>query len=104
MGTILYLLFWAALFFVMMRFGCGAHVMGHHHHPSGDAHDGDGRWSGPAEAHDPVCGKTVSTAVAKSSIWSGRAYYFCSQACRDKFEAAPQSYQGAVPIADQGVA
>jgi hypothetical protein len=25
-------LFWAGMFFVMMRFGCGAHIMGHGHH------------------------------------------------------------------------
>jgi hypothetical protein len=29
---VLFFLFWAGLFFVMMRFGCGAHIMGHGHH------------------------------------------------------------------------
>ena len=29
---ILYYVFWAGLFIVMMRFGCGAHIMGHSHH------------------------------------------------------------------------
>jgi len=29
---VLFFLFWAGLFFVMMRFGCGAHIMGHGRH------------------------------------------------------------------------
>lgn len=31
MQTLMYFLFWGAFFFLMMRFGCGAHVMGHGH-------------------------------------------------------------------------
>ena len=31
MPTVIYFLLWGALFFVMMRFGCGAHIMGHGH-------------------------------------------------------------------------
>ncbi len=38
MPTYLYFLLWAAFFFVMMRFGCGAHIMGHGH---GHRRDGD---------------------------------------------------------------
>ena len=29
MSTLVYFLVWGALFFFMMRFGCGAHIMGH---------------------------------------------------------------------------
>lgn len=29
---VLYYGFWAGLFFLMMRFGCGHHIMGHSHH------------------------------------------------------------------------
>lgn len=32
MGMLLYLLLFAGLFILMMRFGCGAHVMGHGQH------------------------------------------------------------------------
>ena len=35
MSTLVYFLIWGAFFFFMMRFGCGAHIMGHgksHHH------------------------------------------------------------------------
>ena len=38
MPTYLYFLLWGAFFFMMMRFGCGAHVMGHGH---GHRHDGN---------------------------------------------------------------
>jgi hypothetical protein len=31
-GNILYFLLLAGLVFVIMRYGCGAHVMGHGHH------------------------------------------------------------------------
>lgn len=40
MQTLVYFLIWGAFFFVMMRFGCGAHVMGHrnrHRHDGGTA-------------------------------------------------------------------
>ena len=40
MGTVLYLLVFAGLFMLMMRFGCGAHVMGHNQH-SGHKDDAD---------------------------------------------------------------
>jgi YHS domain-containing protein len=80
METLLYFLIWAALIAVMLRYGCGAHIMGHGHRTQ------------KAEAVDPVCGMTVPTATAKSSMYDGRAYYFCSQDCREKFEASPKSY------------
>jgi YHS domain-containing protein len=89
-GNVLYFLMWAAIFFFMMRYGCGAHVMGHaHHEPSGD-----GSGTAPEKAIDPVCGMTVDAedAKAKSAVYRGRPYYFCSNSCRDKFEAAPTSY------------
>ena len=38
MPTYLYFLLWGAFFFMMMRFGCGAHIMGHGH---GHRHDGN---------------------------------------------------------------
>ena len=38
MPTYLYFLLWGAFFFLMMRFGCGAHIMGHGH---GHRHGGN---------------------------------------------------------------
>ena len=97
LGSILYFLLLAGLFFFMMRFSCGAHVMGHsHHHVGKDADDRSGhgslRWVAPDQAVDPVCGMTVQTAGAKSAVHDRQVYYFCSQDCRQKFEAAPAAY------------
>ncbi len=102
MNALLYFLLWAGLIFLMMRFGCGAHVMGHGH---GNAKRGHGDreaeaaakgllWIPPAKDIDPVCGKTVSTDEAKPSVHSGSVYYFCSRECREIFEAAPDQYVG----------
>ena len=38
MPTYLYFLLWGTFFFMMMRFGCGAHIMGHGH---GHSHGGN---------------------------------------------------------------
>ena len=35
MQTLVYFLVWGAFIFFMMRFGCGAHVMGGHRHAGG---------------------------------------------------------------------
>jgi YHS domain-containing protein len=102
METALYFVFWGLLIFFMMRFGCGSHVMGHghgggHSHGGGEsARDADAKWVPPEKDVDPVCGMTVATAGAKSSLHEGRVYYFCSQTCREKFEAAPASYAKAM--------
>ena len=100
METLIYLAVWAVLIFLMMRFGCGAHVMGHGH-TKGHEQNGSGkvtgsqfRWVPPSKDTDLVCGKTVATAKAKSSIHDGNVYYFCSRECREVFEVAPNLYVG----------
>jgi YHS domain-containing protein len=105
MEALLYFAFWAGLIYLMMRFGCGAHVMGHGHGHRG-AVDKDAprnpeglRWTPPETDIDPVCGKSVRSDRAKSSVYDGLVYYFCSRECRERFEAAPQLYVG--PKADQ---
>lgn len=99
----MYFLLWAGAFALMMRFGCGAHVMGHRHRqqestdkPDPDA-AGNVTANAPEQDRDPVCGMTVSTADAKSAMNAGRAYYFCSQSCREKFEADPAKYVTPAP-------
>ncbi len=96
--TLLNLALFAGALLLMMRFGCGAHVMSHAHQHGdsgpGGARDGSGggRGRAPAQDVDPVCGMTVDPASAKSAAYQGQVYYFCSQTCREKFEAAPGSY------------
>ena len=96
MDALLYFLFWGGLIFLMMRFGCGAHAMGHghgsHNEKPAQPTSGPVRWIAPKADRDPVCGKTVQTDHAKSSIHDGMVYYFCSRECREIFEAAPHLY------------
>jgi YHS domain-containing protein len=93
----------ALAFFVMMRGGCGAHVMGHGHgHHHGEERDPYGRNAQvqpPAGmVTDPVCGMPVDPATAKTSFYRGRPYFFCSPEHRDAFEADPERYvRGSVP-------
>jgi YHS domain-containing protein len=105
MEGILPLLLWGGLFFLLMRFGCGAHMFGHGHgKKSGDQHSGHAEkpvtkseeltWTAPEKDTDPVCGKEVHTEGAKSSVHNGWVYYFCSRECRDVFEVAPETYMG----------
>jgi YHS domain-containing protein len=100
--SFLYFIFWAAIIFLMMRFGCGAHVMGHRHGHGGVGNQNDSRagsrdtgelrWTPPTRDIDPVCGKSVATDGAKPSVFGGDVYYFCSRDCREVFEAAPDIY------------
>ncbi len=96
-STLFYFISWAAFIFVMLRICCGAHVMGHSH-PRNHADKKKGtesqnlRWIAPEHDTDPVCGKSVQTRNAKSSVFEGDVYYFCSRECREIFEVAPEQY------------
>lgn len=104
MNALFYFLIWAAIIFLLMRFSCGAHVMGQHGGGEIEQSDGDRkargssdnlRWIPPTKDLDPICGKTVSSAGAKPSVYDGSVYYFCSRECREIFEAAPEQYVSA---------
>ena len=41
---------------------------------------------------DPVCGMEVDAATAYSEAVGGETYYFCSEKCKDRFEADPERY------------
>ncbi|MDA8141728.1 MAG: YHS domain-containing protein [Desulfobacteraceae bacterium] len=42
---------------------------------------------------DPVCGLVVEPATAPAKTnYNQIEYYFCTQGCHDKFQAAPQNY------------
>ena len=41
---------------------------------------------------DPVCGMSVSKNPEKVTNYQGSTYYFCSQSCVTKFNAAPEDY------------
>jgi YHS domain-containing protein len=95
------LLLFAALFYFMMRFGCGAHMV--HGHGGGGRvdHAGHGGHSEPdgreqrTSARDPVCGMDVASEQGDTKMYGGRDYRLCSRACLDKFEEHPDQYASA---------
>ena len=100
MEALVFFALWAGIIFLMMRFGCGAHVLGHGRGKTraqdapASTPSAELRWVPPKTDVDPVCGKTVQTGTAKPSVHDGYVYYFCSRECREVFEAAPDVYVG----------
>ena len=97
--TILFLAIGAGALFVMMRFGCGAHAMGHnqggHPHSGTTELDHNVVRNESGKAVDPICGMTVDIGSAETAVQNGTTYYFCSASCRDKFQASPDAHAGA---------
>jgi YHS domain-containing protein len=89
MERILSFVVYAGLFYLMMSFGCGAH-MGHGKH-SGHEH-GSPKPSNSDTLRDPVCGMPVGPGEGYSKFYEGRELRFCSRACLDKFEAQEHRY------------
>lgn len=70
-------LFFAGFFYLMMRFGCGAHMM-HGQHGKAEAD--------PSKHIDPVCGKDVPPNEGYGKMLTGKLYRFCSRQCLDAFD------------------
>jgi YHS domain-containing protein len=96
MESIVWFLITGALFFFMMKFGCGAHMGGHGGHGAG--HEGHGNTSeepptATQKVKDPVCGMEVDINQAYSMVRKGnRQIFFCSEQCSDKFNKEPEKY------------
>jgi len=84
-GWLSFLIF-AGVFYLMMRFGCGAHMIhgshGHHQHGDDTEH----------KDIDPVCGMRVEAEQGYGKMHEGQLYRFCSRDCLDKFESEPEKY------------
>jgi len=80
------LLLFAVLFYVMMRYGCGAHMI-HGHHSGHGGHEADG-----AKFIDPVCGKEVDPEQGYGVMHKGDLYRFCSRQCLDQFDTQPSLF------------
>ena len=92
-GVISFLIF-AGLFFVMMRFGCGAHSS-HGGHGGDAGHEGVHGGSPPGALGagvDPVCAMRVDAGMGYAKMHRGAPYRFCSRDCLEKFEADPDKY------------
>lgn len=88
------LLLFAAMFYMMMRFGCGAHVSRGHGGHERNENESHSRRSPAVEgdAIDPVCGMKVAPDTGYTKMMGTHAYRFCSRACLDKFDTSPQQY------------
>src|SRR5262249_1303535 len=65
----------------------------HEHSYAGTDKAGVRNASSVTATRDPVCGMEVDPhTTVDSATHDGRAYYFCSSGCRDKFVAAPSTY------------
>lgn len=54
---------------------------------------------GAGYAIDPVCGMQVEVENAGAhSSHAGQTYHFCSDRCRERFEAAPERYDEPEPV------
>jgi len=84
MDGLLSLLIFAGLFYFMMRFGCGAHMI-HGHHGNNESKDS-------TKHIDPVCGMEVDIEKGYGKMHEGNLYRFCSRNCLDKFEVEPEKY------------
>ena len=84
------LLLFAAFFYFMMRFGCGAHMV--HGHGGHEGYGGPGSATGVSTEKDPVCGMVVQPGEGYTKAHEGRQYRFCSKEHLDQFEAEPQRY------------
>src|SRR5437588_2842151 len=52
--------------------------------------------SGPPKAKDPVCGMSVDPAKAAGKVeHEGKAYYFCSKRCAERFALEPEKFLAA---------
>lgn len=96
MESILWFLITGALFFIMMKFGCGTHMGGHGGHAAGREGSEGAAGGVPAasqKAKDPVCGMEINREQAFSMIRKGdRQIYFCSERCAAKFNEEPEKY------------
>jgi YHS domain-containing protein len=86
------LLLFAGLFYFMMRFGCGAHMVHGRGGHGGHGDRGDERAAAGSRSTDPVCGMEVAPDLGYTKMHEGRQYRLCSRACLDTFEANPQQY------------
>jgi len=79
MDGLLSLLIYAALFYFLMRFGCGSHMV-HGHHSEAD------KKSKNEVFMDPVCGKIVADNEGYGELVDGKLFRFCSKPCLEEFD------------------
>lgn len=77
MEGLLSLLFYAVLFYFLMRFGCGSHMV--------HGHEAEKK-SKNEVFMDPVCGKIVADNEGYGELVDGKLFRFCSKPCLEEFD------------------
>jgi YHS domain-containing protein len=95
--SIISLLLFVGFFYLMMKYGCGAHAHGGHrgHHRREPAeHTRAGNTADSKKLiQDPVCGMDIEADQAFQSVDYGtKTYYFCSEDCVRKFKERPENF------------
>ena len=77
----------------------------HHSHGASCCSAKDAVPAAEAVIRDPVCGMMVDPAAGKPTAeHHGRAFHFCSERCRTKFQAGPEAYLSATdPVCGMSV-
>jgi YHS domain-containing protein len=103
MESLLSILLFVAFFYLMMRFGCGAHMLsnagggcGHSSHSHNKTDDESSQpviSDSKRNARDPVCGMEIETARATASTkYGANTFYFCSKECYERFKERPDYF------------
>lgn len=92
MDGIVTLLIFAVFFYVMMRYGCGAHLI----HGKQNNHSPKQLKNEKTDSVDPVCGKSVAATQGYAKMYEDVTHRFCSRACLDEFESDPSKYPSVV--------
>ncbi len=104
-GILVWIVIIGGVIYLMMRGGgagggcCGGHDHGGHGHGDNGSHDRDvpqetahgGMDHHGMDGKDPVCGMTVRD-NSINSVYQGCGYSFCSEHCREKFDANPTDF------------
>ena len=93
MDGIVTLLIFAVFFYVMMRYGCGAHLI----HGKQNNHSPKQLQNEKKDSIDPVCGKSVAAKQGYAKMHGDETHRFCSRACLDEFESHPSKYPSMTP-------
>ena len=112
MESLFSILLFVAFLYLMMRFGCGAHMRsggcGHSSHAPSKTHEHS---SGPVISganqmtRDPVCGMEIDMSEAAHSTHYGTdTFYFCSDECHRKFGERPEYFAEIVRMEKRYVA
>ncbi|WP_154224696.1 YHS domain-containing protein [Marinicella rhabdoformis] len=88
MAGLFSLLIFALFFYLMMRFGCGAHIAHGNHNP--DEHDHEA--TEKKVFIDPICGTKVEDDEGYGMLHEGRLFRFCKKEHLDEFDQNPGKY------------